>query len=202
MHRKSGAQSHAGSDGQPRSDRTPARVDEGGRPPSDMTKGKGAPDAALQEGSPAHRFQRAGLRGRLRIWWTGQRVLGGTRPRSRRGAGVYAAGRVPSRCPCELNIAAYEQALVSSAAERLHQTALEGLPGKLKAVERVVQGPVALEIVEVAEEEGADLIVIGTHGATGIRCLLWGSVAEKVVRVATCLVLTVHCSAPEHARRR
>ena len=64
-----------------------------------------------------------------------------------------------------------------------------------------MQGPVALEIVELAEE-GADLIAIGTHGATGIRRFLLGPVAEKVVRVATCLVLTVHCSAPEHARRR
>lgn len=104
--------------------------------------------------------------------------------------------------PYEFNVAAYEQALVSSAAERLHQTALKRLPKNLKVVERVVQGPVAAQIVEVAKEEGADLIVISTHGATGIRHLLLGSVAEKVVRLATCPVLTIHCSAPEHTRRR
>ncbi len=46
-------------------------------------------------------------------------------------------------------------------------------------------------IVETAEEGGYDLIVVGTHGRTGLSHLLMGSIAEKVVRHAHCPVLTV-----------
>ncbi len=51
-------------------------------------------------------------------------------------------------------------------------------------------GDAAGEIVRIAEEQKADVIVIGTHGNTGWRRLAFGSVAEKVVRLATCPVLT------------
>ena len=47
------------------------------------------------------------------------------------------------------------------------------------------------EIVETAKAENADLIVMGTHGRSGIAHLLIGSVAERVVRKAECPVLTV-----------
>jgi nucleotide-binding universal stress UspA family protein len=46
-------------------------------------------------------------------------------------------------------------------------------------------------IVRIAQERGADLIVMGTHGRTGLQHVLLGSVAEKVVRLAPCPVLTV-----------
>jgi len=55
----------------------------------------------------------------------------------------------------------------------------------------VVTGPPAETIVRVAHERGADLIVMGTHGRTGLAHVLLGSVAEKVVRLAPCPVLTV-----------
>jgi nucleotide-binding universal stress UspA family protein len=47
------------------------------------------------------------------------------------------------------------------------------------------------EIIAAAREEEADLIVMGTHGRTGLAHALIGSVAEKVVRKAPCPVLTV-----------
>lgn len=47
------------------------------------------------------------------------------------------------------------------------------------------------EIVAVARQRGADLIVMGTHGRRGVSHLLLGSVAERVVRTAPCPVLTV-----------
>ena len=53
-------------------------------------------------------------------------------------------------------------------------------------------GEPALSIVELAQERGFDLIVVGTHGRTGIRHAILGSVAERVVRRAACHVLTVH----------
>ncbi len=46
-------------------------------------------------------------------------------------------------------------------------------------------------IVEYADEVGADVIVIGTHGRRAVAHLLLGSVAERVVRLASCPVLTV-----------
>lgn len=47
------------------------------------------------------------------------------------------------------------------------------------------------EIVQAARSEQADLIVLGTHGRTGLAHLLMGSVAERVARSASCPVLTV-----------
>jgi nucleotide-binding universal stress UspA family protein len=52
-------------------------------------------------------------------------------------------------------------------------------------------GDSALEILRIAEEEGCDLIITGTHGVTGWRHLVLGSVTEEVVRLAPCPVLTV-----------
>jgi nucleotide-binding universal stress UspA family protein len=52
------------------------------------------------------------------------------------------------------------------------------------------------EILRVAAEAGCDLIVLGTHGRSGVGKLLLGSVAEQVVRRAPCPVLTVRHGAP------
>jgi nucleotide-binding universal stress UspA family protein len=52
-----------------------------------------------------------------------------------------------------------------------------------------------LEILSAASELGVDLIVLGTHGRTGIQHLLLGSVAERVVRQATVPVITVPMAA-------
>jgi nucleotide-binding universal stress UspA family protein len=53
-------------------------------------------------------------------------------------------------------------------------------------------GEPAAEVVAYAKEQGVDLLVVGTHGRTGIEHALMGSVAERVVRRAGCPVLTVH----------
>lgn len=59
-------------------------------------------------------------------------------------------------------------------------------------VTRVIrEGPAFVEIVRYAREAGIGLIVMGTHGRTGLSHVLLGSVAEKVVRKASCPVLTV-----------
>jgi nucleotide-binding universal stress UspA family protein len=61
---------------------------------------------------------------------------------------------------------------------------------------RVESGmPVARMILEVAREEEADLIVMGTHGHTGLGRVLLGSVADRVVRLAPCPVVTVPAEA-------
>jgi len=56
----------------------------------------------------------------------------------------------------------------------------------------VKQGPSWQTIVETASELGAGMIVMGTHGRHGLPRALLGSVAEKVVRMAHCPVLTIH----------
>ncbi len=53
-----------------------------------------------------------------------------------------------------------------------------------------------MEIIKAAREQKADMIVMGTHGRTGLEHVLMGSVAEKVVRKAPCPVLTV--KHPDH----
>jgi nucleotide-binding universal stress UspA family protein len=64
-----------------------------------------------------------------------------------------------------------------------------------------VFGGGATTIVEYADRCGIDLIVMGTHGRTGLAHLLLGSVAERVVRSAPCPVLTVgHGAAPARDR--
>jgi universal stress protein A len=64
--------------------------------------------------------------------------------------------------------------------------------GVIKPVKRVTRsGHVEREILKYAEEEAVDLIVLGTHGRTGLSHLVMGSVAEKVIRLAHCPVLVV-----------
>jgi len=55
------------------------------------------------------------------------------------------------------------------------------------------------EIVEFAKERGSDLIVMGTHGYTGVQHVLLGSVAEKVLRHAPCPVLSIRADAKDFA---
>jgi len=57
--------------------------------------------------------------------------------------------------------------------------------------QHVATGKPADEIVRVATELGVDMIVMGTHGLTGVERVIIGSVAEKVVRRAPCTVVTV-----------
>ena len=61
----------------------------------------------------------------------------------------------------------------------------------LPVVSEILSGPPARRIVAYAKRAEIDLIVMGTHGRTGVSHLLLGSVAEAVVRRAPCRVLTV-----------
>src|SRR5262249_46619147 len=72
---------------------------------------------------------------------------------------------------------------------RLQQTAEEGYGLDIEL--DVSEGEPAAEILKIARDRHCDLIVMGTHGRTGLRHLLMGSIAEKVIRKAGCPVLTV-----------
>ena len=60
----------------------------------------------------------------------------------------------------------------------------------------VADRPRAGHILEMLDKLGCDLIVMGTHGRTGLKHLLFGSVAEEVVRLARCPVMVVKAPAP------
>ncbi|MFK7984898.1 MAG: universal stress protein [Sandaracinaceae bacterium] len=72
--------------------------------------------------------------------------------------------------------------------EALRTLAEEEAPG---AETFLVEGAPAAEVARLAEEHDSDLVVMGTHGRTGLRHLLIGSVAERVVRTCPVPVLTV-----------
>jgi len=74
----------------------------------------------------------------------------------------------------------------------LHRAEARARSLGVAAVEyRLVEGAAWHEIVGMATAEGCDLIVMGTHGRSAVSHFLLGSVAEKVVRKASCPVLTV-----------
>lgn len=84
--------------------------------------------------------------------------------------------------------------LLKSAEERLNHYRA-GLKGIEVSVEIRMGRPFS-EITEVAAEMNVDVIILATHGYTGLKHVLLGSTAERVVRHAPCPVLTVRV--PEH----
>jgi len=99
----------------------------------------------------------------------------------------------PVLAPPEIIIpeAASERAVGEASAE-LRELADEISDG-CRVVETAIRRGIAFfEIIEAAKALGADLLVLGTHGRTGLTRALLGSTAEKVVRHAPCPVLVVH----------
>jgi universal stress protein A len=89
-------------------------------------------------------------------------------------------------------------ALLNDAQSRLAHRAVPRHAGATLDSE-VLFGHGAKTIAEYAQERGVNLIVMGTHGRTGVAHLLLGSVAERLVRIAPCPVLTVrHPKARTH----
>ena len=82
------------------------------------------------------------------------------------------------------------RAHLQAASRQALETCLKRVHGAGVAGDMVlVNGVPFQEIIETAKTTGADLIVMGTHGRTGLHHVLLGSVAEKVVRLASCPVL-------------
>lgn len=77
------------------------------------------------------------------------------------------------------------EAALENARERATEAGVESVRGS------VTGGSPYRNILQYAEEQGVDLIVMGTHGRRGVDRYLLGSVTEKVVRTADCPVLTV-----------
>ncbi len=82
------------------------------------------------------------------------------------------------------------------ARSHIDENILPQVPRGIETEVVVRDGKPFVEIVRFAREEAVDLIVIATHGRTGLSHAMMGSVAEKVVRKAPCPVLSVRH--PEH----
>lgn len=90
-----------------------------------------------------------------------------------------------------IDLAMLEKDLMEGSKRRLEALVEDRLNGVSVSEPLQRIGPPALEIVEAAKELGSDLIVISTHGYTGLKHVLLGSVAEQINRHAPCPTLIV-----------
>ncbi|MBN1831184.1 MAG: universal stress protein [Deltaproteobacteria bacterium] len=96
------------------------------------------------------------------------------------------------------NPAPYFEEMVEASEKSLTEVARNKISPDLSARTTLLKGNAVDQIVNLAQSEKVDMIVTATHGWTGWRRFISGSVAERVVRHATCPVLTV--PAPEGAQ--
>jgi nucleotide-binding universal stress UspA family protein len=85
----------------------------------------------------------------------------------------------------------HEEPAVRDAQRRLMELVARALSGEVNVVPVVRAGHAAEVITRFALDEGIDLVIMATHGRTGLRHILLGSVAERVVRCSTVPVMTV-----------
>jgi nucleotide-binding universal stress UspA family protein len=114
---------------------------------------------------------------------------------------VHVVPMLPT-LPSEVSILSegeFERRLQQDAEKRLKEMADKFAQKNVKARFSIgyPANDAAMEILRISEHEHADLIVIATHGMTGWKRLVFGSVTEKVVRLASCpvLVLRAHAAA-------
>ena len=108
-----------------------------------------------------------------------------------RAAGTSSGPELGFRVP------AYEQMLNADAEELLNELVGEVTTQGTHIRTIAGHGDAASEIVCIAEKENVDMIVIATRGMAGWRRVVFGSVAERVVRLAKCPVLTTRVSQAE-----
>ena len=121
---------------------------------------------------------------------------------------LEAAGYLSGKCEAELHVVFVVQSFddysgffvphmpVAKFEDEMVQAAeakMDSFMADQRDVEtKVLVGDVAEEIIRYAEETGVDMIVMGTHGYKGLEKVMFGSVAEKVVRSSPCPVLTIN----------
>jgi len=91
---------------------------------------------------------------------------------------------------------ARETLMVEEAEEELARIRKDDCGNSARVVTQVMVGPPIPKLVEYAKEQQIDLILLATHGRTGIEHLMIGSVAEKLVRAAPCSVLVFRRQKP------
>jgi nucleotide-binding universal stress UspA family protein len=124
---------------------------------------------------------------------------------SRFKAALFLVHVVPAlpRLPAGVSIfkeSEYEKSLHEDAVRRIGELAAQHSSAAISVRSEVgISNDVGMEILRIGERNKADLIVIATHGMTGWNALGFGSVAEKIVRMAQSAVLVLRAS-PEKKR--
>ena len=93
--------------------------------------------------------------------------------------------------PTSFNLPLYEKEMETSAEKSLDRISQERISQAVNRRFKVIYGDPAAQIVRLASDESVDLIVIATHGLTGWRKFMFGSVTEKVIRMSTRPVLSI-----------
>ena len=89
-------------------------------------------------------------------------------------------------------IVQFQDEMQASAEKKMIEFLADNLPSAQAGNGKVIVGDVGDEIVAFAAREKIDMIVMGTHGYKGLERVLFGSVAEQVVKTASCPVLTIN----------
>jgi nucleotide-binding universal stress UspA family protein len=90
------------------------------------------------------------------------------------------------------NIEDFQQQAIDSARKKMAAVVEEFFKNFPKLETRVELGSPAEKILAFVQKEKVDMIIMGAHGRTGLDRMIFGSVANKVVKSASCPVLTVH----------
>lgn len=97
----------------------------------------------------------------------------------------------PEAVPTAFDVRSYQQELEASSRKVLQEVVRQMESNQVRTRFIVVQGDPAQQITDLAREENPDLMVLATHGKTGWERLIFGSVAEKVIRLAPCPMLLI-----------
>jgi nucleotide-binding universal stress UspA family protein len=104
---------------------------------------------------------------------------------------IFPGPIIPGVAEPGFHIPAALEAMQETAQKTLADIKSQKMPADISVRTQVVSGKPAYEIVNLADNEKADIIIIATHGESGWQKFLFGSVTEKVIRMAACPVLTI-----------
>ncbi|MEM5785779.1 MAG: universal stress protein [Syntrophobacteraceae bacterium] len=85
----------------------------------------------------------------------------------------------------------FVEEVTQAASNTIRQKYLDKMPEAIPCEVNLLSGYAATEILRIVSEKKLDLLVMGSHGLTGLAHVLFGSTADRVVRKAPCSVLTV-----------
>ncbi|MBK8480859.1 MAG: universal stress protein [Proteobacteria bacterium] len=114
----------------------------------------------------------------------------------------YVIPEVTVQLPGEVRQSLASFARAAAGKEMNELLALLAAPDHVQVRGRLESGDPTETVVELAAREGFELVVMGTHGRTGLSHVFLGSVAEKIVRRASCPVLTIRHSGGEQTGLR
>ena len=92
----------------------------------------------------------------------------------------------------EVSIQNMENDIITGAERNIEEFANAHFGGQFSWKTRVIQGDAAEEIIKYIQSEGIDLVIMGTHGRKGLNRILFGSVADRVIKMSPVPVLSVN----------